>query len=495
MNVLELLRQDGLTPRKASGNKGGEYHSPCPGCGGEDRFHCWPEQNGGEGSWWCRICDTGGDLIQYLIDYRGMDFKEAATLCGREVGGSSQQSRRVLRAPRAENRRPSFSPRVCEAPADVWRRKAGEFVKWAHHRLMQSPSELEYLAGRGIGIEAVKTFRLGINPGERGRDLYRARLAWGLPRETKANGREKRLWLPRGIVIPFFRDGELHRVRIRRPEPREFGPKYYVVPGSGMAPMVINPEARAFVVVEAELDAILCAQNAPEGVGALGMGSLGARPDEVTDAILRRSLCILNALDFEHVTPQGEDEKSRALAERKELQQARQRDWWQATYDKAERWPVPEGKDPGEAFENGVDLALWIASGLPPVLTVGTSLDGKFREGGAAEVKQSTDVAPAADSAASAVSATVSPAPALASTTIPPQVMELSSLLTGTTVAYEKLPAGGWSIHYDSGWAMRHWDRFCEISESLWTPEVADWLDMHPNSLVGAENLLDHYKN
>jgi len=33
LNVLELLKQKGVEPKKAAGTKGGEYHSPCPGCG------------------------------------------------------------------------------------------------------------------------------------------------------------------------------------------------------------------------------------------------------------------------------------------------------------------------------------------------------------------------------------------------------------------------------------------------------------------------------
>ena len=57
--VLDLLQAKGITAKKVSGHKSGEYHSPCP-CDpkSRDRFHVWPEQNEGNVSWWCRSCNT-----------------------------------------------------------------------------------------------------------------------------------------------------------------------------------------------------------------------------------------------------------------------------------------------------------------------------------------------------------------------------------------------------------------------------------------------------
>ena len=49
-DILQLLRMkvDPARIVKASGAKGGEYHSPCPLCGGDDRFMVFPDQEGGE---------------------------------------------------------------------------------------------------------------------------------------------------------------------------------------------------------------------------------------------------------------------------------------------------------------------------------------------------------------------------------------------------------------------------------------------------------------
>ena len=41
MQLLDLVQADGLAPKKVASTNGGEYHSPCPGCGGKDRFIIW----------------------------------------------------------------------------------------------------------------------------------------------------------------------------------------------------------------------------------------------------------------------------------------------------------------------------------------------------------------------------------------------------------------------------------------------------------------------
>ena len=69
MNILDLAEAKGIQYKRAGNKDGGEYQGPCPGCGGEDRFHIWPEQNEGDGSYWCRGCEAAGDVIQFLIDF------------------------------------------------------------------------------------------------------------------------------------------------------------------------------------------------------------------------------------------------------------------------------------------------------------------------------------------------------------------------------------------------------------------------------------------
>ena len=61
--------------------------------------------------------------------------------------------------------------------------------------------------------------------------------------------------------------------------------------------------------------------------------------------------------------------------------------WWlQRWPNTAKRWPVPVGKDPGEAIKAGCNLRAWLIAGLPPVLTIGdhANLACNSQEGGAA---------------------------------------------------------------------------------------------------------------
>ena len=69
------IKQTGTT-------NGGEYHGPCPKCGGTDRFMVWPDQ-GPHGRFWCRGCGVAGDDVDYLVTVREMDKYEALEACGR----------------------------------------------------------------------------------------------------------------------------------------------------------------------------------------------------------------------------------------------------------------------------------------------------------------------------------------------------------------------------------------------------------------------------
>lgn len=477
MNVLELLRQDGVVARKVSGTKGGEFHGPCPGCGGRDRFHCWPEQNEGEGSWWCRGCDAGGDCIQYLMDYRRMGFREAAGIMGRKL---EPQGAKPLSPPRRPVAR-SWEPEVMREPSERWRQKAGELVAEAHAALLKKPDQLAYLEGRGLPLEAVKRYRLGWLH----RDAYRARTSWGLPHEMNPKtGKPKKLWIPMGLVIPIYRDGKLHRLRVRRPKPGKFGPKKYCwVPGSGNGTMVLSPEARAFVAVEAELDAMLCDFATGGEVGALGLGTISAKPDVATHAILSGSLCILNALDFDHVAPDADTAEARREAERKMNQQRRVRDWWQRTYEHAERWPVPEGKDPGEAFERGVIISDWIRAALPPVMLMPQAPAPKPVPEKEAEAQP---VAPVPQRLSSPLEQLVSsPIPDVPMAKL--QMLEQLLCLTGISLTFTtgQFPFDIPEEFQDSESVIKRLKELCYLDD-----DVGEYLDAHPVAVITAENLL-----
>ena len=355
--IEQLVQQRGLKAVKVAGTHGGEYACPCPACGGKDRFRFWPAQGEG-GTWYCRQCGKGGDCIQFLRDFEGLSYAEACRRLGRERAPLPTSI-----MPRRERAR-EWTPAEASLPCPAWREHAAKLLDYAHQRLLDDDVQLMRLAMRGIERVAVERYRLGWLPGENGKDGYhRDRGAWGLPPETNARGRKKSLWIPSGLVIPALDDdGAVLRLRIRRDEEARarFGAdmKYVVVPGSSMRPLLLRPEARAFVVVESELDAIACAAAAEAAgldVGAFAAGTSLGRPDTVAHAVLRRALCILVALDFDQPDAQGQRAGARGMP------------FWAQTYRTARRWPVPSGKDPGDAVREGWNIADWLRIGLPPV--------------------------------------------------------------------------------------------------------------------------------
>ena len=95
--------------RRISAAKGGEWCSPCPVCGGDDRFRIWPSQDGGEvaqkagvsGTWWCRQCDKGGDVISLLMFADGLEFRAACKELRIELSDSGRKFS-PLRQPQRE---------------------------------------------------------------------------------------------------------------------------------------------------------------------------------------------------------------------------------------------------------------------------------------------------------------------------------------------------------------------------------------------------------
>jgi len=357
--ILSLLADHNITPRRVSTYKGGEYHSPCPRCGGEDRFHTWPQQYDGQGSFWCRQCDIGGDCIKFLMEYNGLSFRQAAERTGKQLDDRTASNASSYAAPQPPQQKVKDQPsaRECRTPAESWQASARELLDKAQDALLDNTDQLDYLAGRGLPVEAVRRYGLGwIGTAERN-CMYSSRKKWGIPPKEK-NKRPDALWLPRGIVIPnIIADGGQSRIdslRIRRPKADRVPPTekidYHVVPEGGTAPLLLHDRQPAIVVVEAQLDGMLCHHAAGDLVGVLALGNSTARPDERALAALKKAGLILVALDFDDNNAGG-----------------KAWDRWKKQFDQAVRFPVPKGKDPGEAYAAGVDIRLWIQSGLPDV--------------------------------------------------------------------------------------------------------------------------------
>jgi hypothetical protein len=361
-DLLTLLQNRGLSPRKISTTNGGEYVCACPVCGdggkgaSSDRFHVWPSKEGSEkcvGRYWCRQCGANGDTIAFLQQIDGLTFPQACGELGIHIDSPVSSKYSTYTPPPSAPVRPEvWTPKTYPSPSDVWREKACNLLADCQQRLQSTPDALDWLARRGITAEIAASYGLGYNLSSQGKDRYRPRTLWGLQPKMQGN-KAKRLWIPRGWVIPAHDgSGTLVQLRIRRlnEDIAAFASdiKYLPIDGSSMATMVLHPDAEVFVVVECGFDAILLAALTDGKIGSITTWNSAARPDAATHALLQRSTCILGGLDYDH----GGD---------------REQGWWSGKYRQYRRLPAlpAEAKDPGDAAAAGVDLQGWLIDGLP----------------------------------------------------------------------------------------------------------------------------------
>lgn len=66
-NLVDLLSEYGFSPVKKTAT---EWPSPCPFCGGKDRFQIWPDEGEGRGHYWCRQCDAKGVAFNFCVTSR-----------------------------------------------------------------------------------------------------------------------------------------------------------------------------------------------------------------------------------------------------------------------------------------------------------------------------------------------------------------------------------------------------------------------------------------
>jgi hypothetical protein len=242
---------------------------------------------------------------------------------------------------------PSQEKEVIYVPTMTWEERASSFVKGVHQRLLIEPKALAFVQKRGFSMETIRRYRIGWNP----LSLFPRREEWGLEKCVK-DGKEKKLLLPPGVVIPCFQKDHLYKVKIRRSDWREgssFG-KYYIIPGGvDSIPILGDTSHLVTVIVESEFDAMLVIQEAGDLCSCMSLGGAQKRPSEALRGWLNERKLLLFALDF--------DESGK-----KEYY------WWKNTCPNVEPWPVPKEKSPGNYFVKGGDLKAWIFAGIKNIM-------------------------------------------------------------------------------------------------------------------------------
>jgi DNA primase len=352
LDLLSLIGRDTPVPgRPSAATNGGEYKARCPlpGCRSQaDALCIWPRHPGGRPRWWCRACGRGGDAVAWQVEMGRLSRREAWDLRhGRPLSPPLPPAAPAGPAPPVAACNPGPAPPVaagpallddCLPPVAAWQAAGRAFVARAQEALWAPGGEraLAWLRGRGLHEATVRAAGLGYN----GRDERQPRPAWGLAEGSP-------VWLPRGIVIPWEAAGHLWRINVRRPagEPKYCGPAGFC---SGLYNAAALAPGRPAVLLEGELDALTVAQVAGDLAAPVALGSTeGARRRRWIDALARCSL-VLVALDADEDPHKGD----RAAA------------WWVSTLPNARRWR-PWWADANQMHQDGADLRLWLAAGLP----------------------------------------------------------------------------------------------------------------------------------
>lgn len=329
MNILNLIDADGV-PLKRYGST---WRGRCPFHGGDSETSLLVDVEAGR--YFCFGCDAHGDEIQWLREKRGMTFAEACDYLGRKP----------TTGPRPTPASVPWQPKALALPPEAWRARARRFLDLAVAALWgpAGADTRRWLEKeKGLTNETIKAAALGYSHA----DIFEPRPSWGLAAAFKDDGRERRQWVPAGLVIPLVIDGQVARLRIRRYWPGA-AQRYVVVSGSAMMPMILSPGRAAAIVVESELDALLLAQEVGDIATAIALGNATGKPDTEAHEMLSAAEVVLVALDADAAGMKAAW------------------DFWPATYgDKARRWPTIGGKDVSDARLNGLDVRRWAVTGI-----------------------------------------------------------------------------------------------------------------------------------
>lgn len=313
--------------------RGKELKGPCPRCGGKDRFYVQRE------FFACRKCHPRrGNAIDFACWLRGCDFMEAVTWL------SNGNPPTLAEPPAPRPPRPRWPP--LQPPPQIWQHRAAECVTYAQAQLWQPAGRpgLDYLLSRGLTEATIWAAGLGYNP----KDVTDQAARWGVTDRPT-------VWLPAGVVIPWYVDNGLHRLNIRLLKPRRDRTgnelKYIGPPGWAGANPLYNADSitphKPVILVEGEFCALVITQEAGELVTAAATGSKDSAQGGRWIARLTAAPQVLVALDAE---PGKGDEAARR---------------WLELLPNAKRWR-PMLKDPGDMHRAGLSVRGWVEAALQP---------------------------------------------------------------------------------------------------------------------------------
>lgn len=223
----------------------------------------------------CFACGAHGDVIDYVMRRRGIGFQEACEWL------NAPEHTAALPAPRRRG-----IPVQIEPPTREWQAAAKRIVLEANERLLNAPeaeSARLYLERRGISLETTRNASLGYVPGT-------IKDTWPILYGLKT---------PPGILIPWFADGALWRVNVRRPTNEKSQRYRNIAGGSGEGLFVAGQveRGRPLLVTEGEFDALIASQTVGGIVSVVTAGGATNRISQRWLGIFAQTPLILAAHD------------------------------------------------------------------------------------------------------------------------------------------------------------------------------------------------------
>ena len=293
------------------GREGKEWAGSCPHCpGSEDRFSFWES-----GRFHCiRGCGWHGSSPYWFLRDEGYSHMDALEELGIDPGEIDSYSR-------TESRLPLFLTKD-EPPCKKWQDAAATFCHVAEKCLWgpKGESARNYLHSRGLSDATIKQAHLGLCP-----DWYKAPLEkWGLSAEQLGKEEDPILKIPRGIVLPWYVNGAIWKIQLRRPVAGPDGKKYREVTGSSDCLYNLDSfqPGQPVLLVESELDALSAMQEASDLVACIATGSTSKGLSRRAVASLSQASTILQAFDDDEPGEAGADMWLRKLPEGKAMRWA-----------------------------------------------------------------------------------------------------------------------------------------------------------------------------
>jgi DNA primase len=293
VDLADLARQAGAELHQS----GHEFRGACPLHKGDNRtaFSIYADDDGRQ-RWFCHTrCNTGGDAIDFVRRWRGLDFIKAVKTLAELAGVSLDEL--------------GFSPQSIQAESEHRKRADvfGEAARYFASRLWDQEGDAAraWLQKRGFTDETLRTTGWGFCRSDNGllSHLQSSALDLSLARQTglirsdgldftaNANGQTAS---PDGYVIfPHTWNGQVTYFSARAFNPVDPDDKSRNLPGERQVYWVLVPGDPNLVIVEGQADAESLRQVGRSALALCGLGNL----PETEIARIRKRRVIYLALD------------------------------------------------------------------------------------------------------------------------------------------------------------------------------------------------------